>query len=332
MDDKEKAVEQLSGRVTESQKAYFNNEMEGSFSDKVAELIESYKVRVKDNVFNVEANKSAITQALNVIVKNMDIIEINTKNYVQDIKDDIGIRIAGLEENSDELNNASSENKALKEINQDLSARINKLANEHKDLICELTSEKLNAGINYDKLKNEYEELKQSYMELKIKFGDMKEDLTDKNIDLTEKLNQTKEEYTDKIAQLKDDHAAELAKLNKEANERINDVSRDYTELKIKADATISKLDKDLAVANSVIESKNDLIKRLEEEISSEKRHLENVIGPMAVYYSRRNKELESLLKTNGISFEPNNFQNGGREEIIEQRRKDKSSNKDEDK
>ena len=57
--------------------------MEGSFADKVAELIKEHKTRVKDNDFNVDANKTAINQALNVIVKNMETIELNAKNYVQ---------------------------------------------------------------------------------------------------------------------------------------------------------------------------------------------------------------------------------------------------------
>lgn len=119
MEDKEKAVEQLSGRVTETQKAYFN-EMEGSFSDKVAELIESHKARIKDNAFNVEDNKSAIHQALNVIVKNMETIELNARNYVQDIKSDIEVRVNALEEDCTELNNVKEENRLLRNENEEL--------------------------------------------------------------------------------------------------------------------------------------------------------------------------------------------------------------------
>lgn len=323
MEDKEKAVEQLSGRVTETQKSYFN-EMEGSFADKVAELIESHKVRVKDNSFNVEANKSAINQALNVIVRNMETIELNAKNYVQDIKSDIEVRVNALEEDCTELNNVKEENQRLKEINQDISVKIEELATEYRDLIDKSTSEQANAAVKYDKLKEEYEELNQKLIKLRLEFGDMKESLTDKNIALTEKLNKLKEEHNQELSKLKEDHAAELAKLNKEANELINGVSRDYTELKIKTDATISKLDRDLAVANSIVESKNDLIKRLEEDKYKDEEHLETMIGPMAVYYSLRCDELESLLKTHGIEFKPNNFNNGGREEISKQIRKNK--------
>jgi chromosome segregation ATPase len=332
MEDKEKALEQLSGRVTESQKNYFNNEIEGSFSEKIASLIESYKVRVKDNQFNVETNKAAIQQALNVIVKNMETIELNARNYVQDIKSDIEVRVNALEEDCTELNNVKEENESLKSELDNASNQMEVLNSILLESKKEFDENLASANIKYSKLKEEDDKLHQDHMKLRVEFGDMKESLTDKNIALTTELNKLKEEHNQELSKLKEDHATELAKLNKEAVEKINAVASDYTELKIKTDATISKLDKDLAVANSVIESKNDLIKRLEEEISSEKRHLENVIGPMAVYYSRRNKELESLLKTNGISFEPNNFQNGGREDIIEQRRKDKSINKDEDK
>lgn len=360
MEDREKANEQLSGRVTESQKAYFNNKMEGSFADKVSELIESHKVRVKDNAFNVEANKSAIHQALNVIVKNMETIELNAKNYVQDIKSDIEVRVNALEEDCTELNNVKEENESLKSQLDDASNQMGVLNSTLYESKKKFDEDLASANIKYSKLKEEDDKLHQDHIELRLQFGDMKEDLTDRNIALTAelnklkeehnqevnklnsdyrqlkesltfKLNQTKEEHANKIAKLKEDNAAELAKLNKEAVEKINAVASDYNQLKIKTDATVSKLDKDLAVANSVIESKNDLIKRLEEKISSDNRHLENVIGPMAVYYSRRNKELESILEHNDIAYPENNFQNGGREEIVKQIRKGKTD-KDENK
>lgn len=297
MEDKEKAIEQLSGRVTETQKAYFN-EMEGSFADKVAELIESHKVRVKDNAFNVEANKSAIHQALNVIVKNMETIELNAKNYVQDIKSDIEVRVNALEEDCTELNNVKEENQRLKENNQDISAKIEALANEYRDLIDKSTSDQANAAVKYDKLKKEYEELNQSHMKLRIEFGDMKDDLTRKNISLTEILNKLNEDHNQEVSQLKEDHAAELAKLNKEANELINGVSRDYTELKIKTDATISKLDKELAVAKSELTSKDNIIEQLEKDAAWLK-----PFASVNIQYQNRIYQLEKLLKDNGIEF-----------------------------
>lgn len=311
MEDKEKALEQLSGRVTESQKLYFNNEIEGSFSDKVAAFIQYHKANVKDNDFGVEANKTAIKQALNVIVKNMETIEINAKNYVQNIRDDIGTRIAGLEENADELSNALSENKALNEINQDLSSRIDKLANEHRDLIDELTSEKLNAGINYDKLKKEYEELNQNYMKFRIQFGDMKDDLTRKNISLTEILNKLKEEHNQEVSKLKEYHAAEFSKSNKESQDLINGVSRDYTGLKIKTDETISKLEKELAIANATVNAHENTINRLENEnkevknsLEKEREHIDSWLGPIARENMLKAQKLEKVLKDNGIELE----------------------------
>lgn len=340
MEDKEKALEQLSGRVTESQKNYFNNEIEGSFSEKIASLIESYKVRVKDNQFNVETNKAAIQQALNVIVKNMDIIELNAKNYVQDIRSDIEIRVNALEEDSTELNNVKIENEDLTMDNENLHKEIEDLTSKLEQLEQKLLSDIDAANVKYDKLKTEHEKLDQDYMKSRIQFGDMKDDLTQKNIILsdkynklkedhaeevnklksdyeelkevlTDKLNQSKEDYTNKIAQLKENHVSEINKLNKEAQEKIFEVSKDYTELKIKTDETISKLDKDLAVANSTIESKNDLIKRLENEIAAleEKNKqqndwLNNTIGPIARDKALRVQKLEGMLKDNNIEIE----------------------------
>jgi DNA repair exonuclease SbcCD ATPase subunit len=323
MEDKEKAVEQLSGRVTETQKSYFN-EMEGSFADKVAELIESHKVRVKDNSFNVEANKSAINQALNVIVRNMETIELNAKNYVQDIKSDIEVRVNALEEDCTELNNVKEENESLKLQLDDAANQMEVLSSTLHESKKKFDEDLVSANIKYSKLKEEDDKLHQDHIKLRLEFGDMKESLTDKNIALTAELNKLKEEHNQELSKLKEDHAAELAKLNKEAVEKINAVASDYTQLKIQTDATISKLDKELAVANSTIESKNDLIKRLEEDKYKDEEHLETMIGPMAVYYSLRCDELESILKTHGIEFKPNNFHNGGREEISKQIRKNK--------
>lgn len=310
MEDKEKSLEQLSGRVTESQKNYLNNEMEGSFSDKIAELIESYKTRVKDNDFNVDANKTAINQALNVIVKNMETIEINAKNYVQDIKSDIEVRVNALEEDSTEFNDIKTKNEELEINNIALTNSFLVMKTKYEELEQKSLEDIEAANVKYDKLKVAYENLDQDYMKSRLQFGDIKDDLTQKNINSIDKYNK-----------LKEDHTSEINKLKEDANKMKMDLAKDYAGLSIEK----NQIDKELAVANSVIESKNDLVRRLEESQSSDKKHLENVIGPMAVYYSRRNRDLEAILETNNISYPKNNFQDGGREEIIEEKRKTKS-------
>lgn len=323
MDDKEKALEQLSGRVTESQKVYFNNEMEGSFSDKIAELIKEHKVRVKDNSFNVETNKAAIQQALNVIVKNMDIIELNARNYVQDIKSDIEVRVNALEEDSTELNNVKEENESLKEEIDNASNQMEVLNSMLFESKKKFDEDLANADIKYSKLKEEDDKLQQDHIKLRLQFGDMKEDLTDKNIALTEKLNKLKEDHnqevnklksdyenlketlTNKIAQLKEDHAAELSKLNKEAQDKINGVSSDYTKLKIQTDKMIANLDKALGIAKSQLESKDNSIKEkliLIEQLEKDAAWLKP-FASVNIQYQNRIYQLEKLLKDNGIEF-----------------------------
>lgn len=320
MEDKEKALEQLSGRVTESQKIYFNNEMEGSFSDKIAELIKEHKVRVKDNSFNVEDNKAAIQQALNVIVKNMDTIELNARNYVQDIKSDIEVRVNALEEDCTELNNVKEENESLKLQLDDAANRMDVLSSTLLESKKQFDEDLASANIKYSKLKEEDDKLQQDHIKLRLQFGDMKEDLTDKNIALTEKLNKLKEDHnqevnklksdyenlketlTNKIAQLKEDHAAELSKLNKEAQDKINGVSSDYTKLKIQTDKMISNLDKELAVAKSESTSKDNIIQQLEKDASWLK-----PFAKVNIQYQNRIYGLEKLLKDNGIEFKEGN-------------------------
>ena len=333
MEDKEKAIEQLSGRVTETQKAYFN-EMEGSFADKVAELIESHKVRVKDNAFNVEANKSAIHQALNVIVKNMETIELNAKNYVQDIKSDIEVRVNALEEDCTELNNVKEENELLKSELENASIQMEVLNSTLLESKKKFDEDLASADIKYSKLKEEDDKLQQDNIKLRLQFGDMKESLTDKNIALTaelnklkenhnqevnklksdyenlkeiltDKLNQTKEEYADKIVQLKEDYASELNKLNKEAQEKINGVSADYTNLKIETDKIISNLDKALGIAKSQLESKDNSINEksiLIEQLEKDAAWLKP-FAAVNIQYQNRIYELEKILKDNGIEF-----------------------------
>lgn len=316
MEDKEKALEQLSGRVTESQKAYFNNEMEGSFAEKIAELIKEHKVRVKDNAFNVEANKAAIQQALNVIVKNMDTIELNARNYVQDIKSDIEVRVNALEEDSTELNNVKEENESLKSEIDNASNQMEVLNSMLLESKKKFDEDLASADIKYSKLKEEDDKLQQDHIKLRLQFGDMKEDLTDKNIALTEKLNKFKEDHnqevnklksdyenlketlTNKISQLKEDHAAELSKLNKEAQDKINGVSSDYTKLKIQTDKMISNLDKAVAIAKSELTSKDNIIKQLEKDAAWLKPFAESTLK-----YETRIYQLEKLLKDNGIEF-----------------------------
>ncbi len=311
MEDKEKALEQLSGRVTESQKIYFNNEMEGSFSDKIAELIKEHKVRVKDNDFNVEANKSAIHQALNVIVKNMDTIELNARNYVQDIKSDIEVRVNALEEDSTELNNVKEENESLKEEIDNASNQMEVLNSMLLESKKKFDEDLASADIKYSKLKEEDDKLQQDHIKLRLQFGDMKENLTDKNIALTAELNKLKEEHNQELSKLKEDHAAELSTLNREAQEKINGVSVDYTRLKIKTDETISKLEKELAIANATINAHENTINRLENEnkevknsLDKEREHIDSWLGPIARDNMLKVKELENILKVNGIQID----------------------------
>lgn len=122
----------------------------------------------------------------------------------------------------------------------------------------------------------------------------MKESLTDKNIALTAELNK-----------LKEDHAEELAKLNKEAQEKINSLSADYTNLKIETDKMISNLDKALGIAKSQLESKDNSIKEkslLIEQLEKDAAWLKP-FATVNIQYQNRIYELEKILKENGIKF-----------------------------
>ena len=123
-ENKEKATEQLSGRVTPSQKEYFTS-IEGSFAEKVAELIELHKNKIDNDEFTIAPNMIAIQKSIDTIVKNLECIELNTNNHINDFNNNIASKINTLENESTELKNIKEENENLKLTNNEVILNLN---------------------------------------------------------------------------------------------------------------------------------------------------------------------------------------------------------------
>lgn len=286
-ENKEKATEQLSGRVTPSQKEYFAG-IEGSFAEKVAELIELHKNKIDNEGFIIAPNMDAIQKAINTIIKNIECIELNTNNYINDFNSDISSKINILKHESVELKNIKEENESLKIANNKLLNQYNKLVDENENQkkslenkeshINSLTKnnntllqEKLSYKDTIDKLNTTYikriEELESSIVSNKDKISELNnqielknEKINSKNIRI-EELNQNTKEYKEEIKKLN----------NKSENliEQLNNTRIEYQQLEKELNKKIDNLIQQLQQSKEEVHKEQLNNQKLQIELSN---------------------------------------------------------------
>lgn len=245
----EKATEQLSGRVTQSQKDYFAG-IEGSFSEKVAMLIELHKNRVENDIFTISPNMDAINKAISTIIKNVEVVEMNANNYVEDYNNKIASQIAILESDSIELRNISEEYSKLEKVNE-------LILKEHEEL--QLKLENLKKTIENKDLKiNELVEKNNELLNDKLN-----------NQDHIEKI---KENYKAKVEDLISEYNAKISKLGEEIHLKeinINELDKKVSIESGKADSLKDKVEELKAEIKEIKASNKDDIKVMNEKVDS---------------------------------------------------------------
>ena len=128
-------IDQLSGRVTTEQKIDFNNIEGKTFSDKLEKLLDNYKNYGKKTKISIKKNKTAITNALNVIMNNLNYIDYVVDEFVLDKKLDEYSKINQLYENHQTL---LIKNNELESYIQKLERKVlemNEIKEENRSLL-----------------------------------------------------------------------------------------------------------------------------------------------------------------------------------------------------
>jgi len=276
MENIEKATQQLTGRVTQSQKEYFNS-LEGSFAEKVEELIELHKNKVVEDEFTVSQNLETIQKAIDTILANIRCIEANANTYVVDFKGVISKKIEEVENESIELKGIRNENEELEKVNS-------KLVEENIKLKEELE----NHMKTYKNLMKTYE----NNENIRKHLTDDNNKLLQYKLNTKEELQEIKDEYEICIRGLKEEIASKdssvsdldkkllLAESKRESlNEKVKEYREDGIILKNKIDSLTDeiqqvKLEKQKIefINSKEIESKDKVIEELRREIEDLKK------------------------------------------------------------
>lgn len=256
--DNERATEQLSGRVTDSQKSYIAD-MQGSFSEKIAELIELHRNRIENDVFTISPNLDAVQKAVNTIVKNLEVIELNANTYVTDYNNQIASKLAVLETEGIEIREIKEENERLIKANETLVSEYDKLS---------ISSENLKKTLENKELKvNDLIEKNNSLLQDKIKG---KENIEEIRLNHQEKVLKLEQDLNQKVNEI-----IELDKKNSVVESQVVSLKEGIGELKneIKEIKGYQKQEiKDLESGYKVeIEALNKKIENLKEELNNEK-------------------------------------------------------------
>ncbi|MEG2364518.1 MAG: hypothetical protein RSC26_13535 [Terrisporobacter sp.] len=293
MENKERATEQLSGRVTESQKEYFSN-IEGSFTEKVAELIELHRNKVDSDVFTISPNLDAIQKAINTITKNIECIEVNTNTYVEDFNNTISSKISILETDSIELRDTKELNIELEKANQividensKLQIELENIKNtvENKEIKINNLVEENNKLLQY-KL-NTQEEIQNIKLEHKIQLEQLQKEIADRDINInnldtkilleeskSNTLKEKIEEYKTTIADNKKIAKEETQILNTKIDSLIQEVQQsnlDKQKLEIELTNKLNNKQLELDTSNKLIDSLKEEIESLRSQINKPK-------------------------------------------------------------
>lgn len=283
----EKATEQLSGRVTQSQKEYFT-ELEGSFTDKVAQLIELHKNRVENDIFTIAPSLDAINKAIGTIVKNVEVIEVNANNYVDDYNNMVSAKISGLEVEAIELRNISAEYARLETENEKILREYEKLKTkfenlektvESKDLrlgeLVEknngLLNDKLNNQSNIDKLRMDHKSQVEK-LEKELHLSSVSINELDKKVSIEEnKANSMKDKVEDLKSEIKDIKASNKLDV-KELNSKVDSIVEQLGEERLSKQKLEFELNNKFESKVKELCDKDSIIEKLTKEIESLKK------------------------------------------------------------
>lgn len=273
------------GRVYESQRDYIKAVEGDKMADKIERLIQLHKNASIENKFNSLNQIESIKRAFEIVIKNIEVINDNSKTYVENAEKTI----------ADDLNKLTSENTRLTD-------EVSRYDLDLENATTELNQAKVD-------LENTTVELTKVKADL-VKATTEKEIAETRASELNDKYLNVLEENKINIGaleELKCEYQATKENLNNTINENINKVK----ELKFRLEAK-----------EEAIKGKEDRIEELKEDIQDLRREnskLTNLVGENALLvkeiqrvkaeneeFKKKIKELEKTSKDKGLTKKEN--------------------------